>query len=443
MKPTRWSLRLLDYGRAITWDGGRLLVLLGMAWGAGSLEARDFRVNQIPNGHVNSCANCHVSAGGGGTRNPFGNAVFARTGGSSAAFWSLALATLDSDGDGFTNGEELGDPDGDGQAVPGAPVTNPGVAASRPNPAPVEIDLLEVVLAGAGSRMEWTGGLGAGYLIQRGSALTDGPWVNLLTLNGREAVVPGVGEAGFFRVVDRPTNTVHAFTVWLAGDNVLPAVETAAKGFGFLSLEGNNLTYRIDYSGLEAATAGAQLQGPALTTGTGAVLHALEGAQGISGALAGQLTLAGAAQRGDVLGGRTYVTLSTEAQPEGELRGQVAPLRWSAELRGSQEVPPVVTTGQGRADIYLVGNELTWALTYSGLGSEAALAQIHAPAGVGENADAIVTMAEVMGTGGSARGSVVLSLAQLRQLIDGLAYVNVLTTGHPTGEIRGQILPTP
>ncbi|MCZ6632882.1 MAG: putative Ig domain-containing protein [bacterium] len=104
-------------------------------------DARPFRPGLLPNGNVNSCANCHVDPDGGGPRNAFGQAVESRVSPNGLeAFWGPALAALDSDGDGFTNGQELGDPNGTGTATLGAQVTNPGDRNSVPqivNRAPV------------------------------------------------------------------------------------------------------------------------------------------------------------------------------------------------------------------------------------------------------------------------------------------------------------------
>ena len=112
--------------------------------------ARPARPSQIPNGSVFSCANCHVNPAGGGERNVFGSVVesgFLNGMGASATVnWNAGLAALDSDGDGATNGEELGDPDGDGVPVDGAVVTNPADSASTPPPEGV-IQVLSFTIA--------------------------------------------------------------------------------------------------------------------------------------------------------------------------------------------------------------------------------------------------------------------------------------------------------
>ena len=94
-------------------------------------DARNFRNGLLPNSPA-SCNTCHTT-GGGTPRNAFGLAVQSLvTPGGREAFWGPSLAALDSDGDGFTNGQELGDPDGDGVADPLAKITHPGNASEFP-----------------------------------------------------------------------------------------------------------------------------------------------------------------------------------------------------------------------------------------------------------------------------------------------------------------------
>jgi hypothetical protein len=99
------------------------------------LVGRSFRVGQVPNGSKFSCNTCHNN-GGGSARNSFGQAVELITGSSNTNFWGPQLASIDSDGDGFTNGEELQDPNGlwNGGDPPGdfSLVTNPGDATDFP-----------------------------------------------------------------------------------------------------------------------------------------------------------------------------------------------------------------------------------------------------------------------------------------------------------------------
>jgi hypothetical protein len=90
-------------------------------------------VSLVPNGDVHSCATCHTTPP---TLNPFGSAFL------SAGFsWTPALAALDTDGDGFTNGQELGDPQGTGTPIAGAQVTLPGDSTSKPTLFPPDIRL--------------------------------------------------------------------------------------------------------------------------------------------------------------------------------------------------------------------------------------------------------------------------------------------------------------
>jgi hypothetical protein len=114
----------------------------------GDAAARSCRVNLIPNGNKNGCANCHVDPRGGGIRNAFGREVGPFVGFNCDEFFWPSVARLDSDGDGATNGEELEDPLGTwtlGAPPPGDPalVTNPGVVDRTPPPAFIRGDANE------------------------------------------------------------------------------------------------------------------------------------------------------------------------------------------------------------------------------------------------------------------------------------------------------------
>ena len=98
------------------------LTVLGSAVDA---EARSGRQNQVPHGSQFGCDVCHTPAGG---LNDFGFDSFDYTNGGTVD-WS-GLAPLDSDRDGYTNGQELGDPNGTwspGDSNPSGAFSNPGL----------------------------------------------------------------------------------------------------------------------------------------------------------------------------------------------------------------------------------------------------------------------------------------------------------------------------
>jgi len=99
---------------------------------------RAFRINQIPNGSKNRCQNCHESVNGGGKLNAFGTEVKNNFLQGDNVVWNAELAGKDSDGDGFSNGEELQDALGAwriGNSNPGISgnVSNPGNPTSFPS----------------------------------------------------------------------------------------------------------------------------------------------------------------------------------------------------------------------------------------------------------------------------------------------------------------------
>lgn len=116
-----------------------IIALTFLTMGATS-EARPFRVDDIPNGSKFTCLNCHGDL----------KATYNTDFGSDARNYLIPggtismqhvdwtpLCPLDSDHDGWTNGQELGDPDciwKSSDADPKGLLTNPGVYESAPPP---------------------------------------------------------------------------------------------------------------------------------------------------------------------------------------------------------------------------------------------------------------------------------------------------------------------
>lgn len=112
-------------------------------------------------------------------------------------------------------------------------------------------------------------------------------------------------------------------------------------------------------------------------------------------------------------------------------------------LSPANEVPAVTADGTGTANITYNPTTMTlsWNITYTGLSGPALRGEIGGPAAATANGVAVFSLGNNMAT--PIVGSHVLSAPQAAQLLNGLYYVNIRTTDHRTGEIRGQIvLPT-
>lgn len=123
------------------------ILILTLALVATQVEARSNRMSQVPNARSFGCNVCHTT-GGGTPRNSFGLTVEGLFLLQGSVQWGTELANIDSDGDGFTNGQELGDPEGTGTAVDGAETSHPGDPSSYPQTLEPTGDRLLVEFAG-------------------------------------------------------------------------------------------------------------------------------------------------------------------------------------------------------------------------------------------------------------------------------------------------------
>lgn len=304
-----------------------------------------------------------------------------------------------------------------------------------------------VSIEGTNVVTSWTGG-GGTVALQKSADLRNPAWANEKFTTGSSASASASGEAGFFRAFDASHIPPIPFTAQLSGAAERPNPNAStATGLGIFRLDGNTLAFSLRYQGLSAAASAAHIHGPAGASTAGNVLIDLApyngGAWGTNGTLSGVLVL-NDAQKALVLSGQTYVNVHTPAFPNGEIRGQIAPVNFEMVLRGDKNNPTIPADAGGLGNLVLAGNQLTFNVTYQNLSGAATAAHIHGPAAQGEIANVLINLAAYngggFGTNGSLSGTVSLNPTELAYLLDGLTYINIHTPANTGGEIRGQIL---
>ncbi|RMF22341.1 MAG: CHRD domain-containing protein [Bacteroidetes bacterium] len=149
-----------------------------------------------------------------------------------------------------------------------------------------------------------------------------------------------------------------------------------------------------------------------------------------------------------------YVNIHTEGNAAGELRGQCLPLAgtyFHTTLESLNEFPPAQTSAQGSMKFELTGNVLTCTGSFANLEGEfdanvAGGAHLH----IGEpgaNGDIALTLVPQLaadlksGVFLAADNTFELTGEQTEMLRTGNFYVNIHSTTHAAGELRGQVLP--
>jgi hypothetical protein len=127
--------------------------------------------------------------------------------------------------------------------------------------------------------------------------------------------------------------------------------------------------------------------------------------------------------------------------------------KYRAKLDGKNEVPPLNTTSEGVINFKTKSGMMTWKMNVTGL-NDATAANIH-QGKVGEKGDVVVDLMKVSKHKDTAKGMLMRgnvtdssltgamagkTLADLQTAIaNGDTYVNLATSDHPDGELRGQI----
>jgi hypothetical protein len=123
---------------------------------------------------------------------------------------------------------------------------------------------------------------------------------------------------------------------------------------------------------------------------------------------------------------------------------QAAPVSFTVDLTGAAQVPPVQTSGSGKADLTYDASTrtVTWSITFQGLSGEATMAHFHGPAAAGANGPVTIWLSKKGEQMSSPfKGEATLTPAQASEFSAGQWYINIHTKDHPAGEIRGQVTP--
>lgn len=229
-----------------------------------------------------------------------------------------------------------------------------------------------------------------------------------------------------------------AFETFLNGDQRVPPLATSGNGVGlaFLSPNLDSISYMVAINGMTATgvsfnSGAAGTNGPALLNLTAAAQPNLY----VGKSLIGANTLS------DMLKGKFYLNATSAAQPNGEIRGQFTSILrrvYAFDLCAEQEVPPTNSTAKGAA--YIAANYLNTHLEYrfiaSGLSGPATGAHIHDGA-FGASGPVYLPLFNPNPVGS---GQFQITGNDILKLESGNTYLNIHTSAHPNGEIRGQVL---
>ncbi len=112
---------------------------------------------------------------------------------------------------------------------------------------------------------------------------------------------------------------------------------------------------------------------------------------------------------------------------------------FKATLSAAEEVPAGTSKGIGTTDVTFdtATRKASWKGTYSGLSGPVTGSHFHGPAEKGKNAGVALA---IEAKASPFEGMATLTDAQAKDLMAEMLYVNLHTTAHPDGEIRGQVV---
>ena len=257
-------------------------------------------------------------------------------------------------------------------------------------------------------------------------------------------------------------HSAMSFGARLRPGQEVPPVVSDGQGRVSFDVDGTTVAFKLHWEDLTSQATMAHIHCGATGVAGPVGVTLFMGAMGKDGTVRGTFTApdtgnsCGWVTLADVLGavfsGNTYVNVHSTNFPAGEIRGQLGAgdVNFGARLRPGQEVPPVVSDGQGRVSFDVDGTTVAFKLHWEDLTSQATMAHIHCGATGVAGPVGVTLFMGAMGKDGNVRGTFNapdpgntcgwVTLAQaLSAMVSGNAYVNVHSTSFTAGEIRGQL----
>lgn len=239
---------------------------------------------------------------------------------------------------------------------------------------------------------------------------------------------------------DPSFNGQMLFTARLSGANEVPSVNTDATGVVgvLISADFKTVTINATFSKLSSAFTGAHIHEASAGANGGVVADLSSFVNGNQ--IKGELT---SLDLEKLAMGMYYLNIHSEDFPNGEIRGQLAlekEISFIADIKGGQEVPPVITLGNGLGHFYLAQNNtaLKFKVVYDGLSGPITGVHLH-NAAKGSNGGVVANLTTMI-QGNTIMGTIDPS-SFLTDLLAGNVYINIHTSLNANGEIRGQLNP--
>ncbi len=231
----------------------------------------------------------------------------------------------------------------------------------------------------------------------------------------------------------------------LSGSKVVPVVQTQAEGLVavLLNFQKDSAFIMGTVTGMTSAITGIHLHRGRPGENGDVVLDLSSSLQGNVIASATKLSSIPPAVIAAALKGELYAAVHTMLNPGGELRGQLeaeTDVQLSAMLSGTAQVPPVMTdaTGMVVATLRQDGKKLRIWAVFSGT-AQVTAAHLHRGAS-GTNGDVVADLSGMIR--GNTIGGELDASSFVEALLRGEVYMNIHTSAHPNGELRGQLSAT-